>query len=62
MGSHCSYWDLATRRRGLWACKGGNVVLTSACLGGVHSGGAASGVSSPQTAEVCVPCGQGTEF
>ena len=36
-------------------------MLAAACLGGVHIGGAASGVSSPQAAEVGVPCCQGTQ-
>ena len=61
LGTHCSYEDLVTRRRGLWACEDGNVVLVAACLGGVHIGGAASGVSSPQASEVGVPCCQGTQ-
>ena len=59
-GSHCSFCDVATRRHGLWACKSGNVVLPVARVGGVHIGVAASGVSSPQAAEVGVPCCQGT--
>ena len=32
VGSQCSCWDLATRRHGLWACEGGNVVLAAACM------------------------------
>ena len=27
VGSQCSYWDLATRRHGIWACEGGDVVF-----------------------------------
>ena len=31
-------------------------MLTAACLGGVHTGGAASGVSTPQAPEAGSPC------
>ena len=27
VGSQCSHWDLATRRHGIWACEGGDVVF-----------------------------------
>ena len=36
-------------------------MLPAARLGGVHTGGAASGVSTPQTSEVGMPCCEGTQ-
>ena len=45
----------------MWACEDGNVVLVAACLGGVHIGGAASGVLLPKASEVGVPCYQSTQ-
>ena len=41
--------------------KFGSIVPTAACRGGVHIGGVASGVSTPQASEVGMPCCQGAQ-